>query len=502
MFVDEVDVLVAAGKGGRGSISFRREKFIPRGGPDGGDGGPGGSVYLIASPHHNTLVNFRFHPEFSAEPGGNGAGSNRTGKTGKDLYLQVPVGTTAYAIRGGAVGATPTLDDDEDDARDDDYDAAAGREDAGPVDMVQVADLTEVGQEALVAQGGRGGRGNARFVSSTNRAPRRSDPGDEGQIVKLHLRLKLLADVGLIGFPNAGKSTLIARISAAKPKIADYPFTTLTPNLGVVSLDDERSFVVADVPGLIEGAHEGHGLGHRFLGHVERTKVLLHLVDVSSGSGRDPVDDFEIIRRELALYTPPNETHADRVSLADRPQIVVANKTDALDDPDRLALLKARAAELGLAFHAISGATGEGVDELLEATWRYVAAGRALAHVPKVEKVEAAETGVDVAAVDDDSDDEGDAGSDETALGDSAGEEATHVRAAGRGKSSRSGVTDSSMTGSGVAERAAERAAATRPKARRVMPEETEITGSGNSEMSLTQRLVARRPKKARDSDA
>ena len=226
--------------------------------------------------------------------------------------------------------------------------------------MVQVADLTEVGQKALVAKGGRGGRGNARFVSSTNRAPRRSDPGDEGDIVKLHLRLKLLADVGLIGFPNAGKSTLIARISAAKPKIADYPFTTLTPNLGVVSLDDDRSFVVADVPGLIEGAHEGHGLGHRFLGHVERTKVLLHLVDVSSGSGRDPVEDFEIIRRELALYTPPNETHADRVSLADRPQIVVANKIDALDDPDRLARLKARAAELGLAFHAISGAAGDG----------------------------------------------------------------------------------------------------------------------------------------------
>jgi GTPase len=491
MFVDEVDVLVAAGKGGRGSISFRREKFIPRGGPDGGDGGPGGSVYLVASPHHNTLVNFRFHPEFSAEPGGNGAGSNRTGKTGKDLYLQVPVGTTAYAVRGGAGSATPTLEDGDDDYDDRDggerdADAARnGRDEANePIEMVQVADLTEVGQEALVAHGGRGGRGNARFVSSTNRAPRRADPGDEGQIVKLHLRLKLLADVGLIGFPNAGKSTLIARISAAKPKIADYPFTTLTPNLGVVSLDDERSFVVADVPGLIEGAHEGHGLGHRFLGHVERTKVLLHLVDVSSGSGRDPLDDFEIIRRELALYTPPNETHADRVSLADRPQIVVANKTDALDDPDRLARLRARAAELGLAFHAISGATGEGVGELLEATWQYVAAGRALAHAPTVAT---ADTGVDVADIEDsDSDSDGDAELSAAAAQQSAVERTAAERA--------------------QAERAAERAAererdASRPKARRVLPEETEITGSGHGEMSLTQRLVAPR-RKPRDKDA
>jgi GTPase len=475
MFVDEVDVLVAAGKGGRGSISFRREKFIPRGGPDGGDGGPGGSVYLVASPHHNTLVNFRFHPEFSAEPGGNGSGSNRTGKTGKDLYLEVPVGTTAYAVRGGADSATPTLDDEDEDGDGvSDGDAnPAGRafeSDAG-VEMVQVADLTEVGQEALVARGGRGGRGNSRFVSSTNRAPRRADPGDEGDVVKLHLRLKLLADVGLIGFPNAGKSTLIARISAAKPKIADYPFTTLTPNLGVVSLDDERSFVVADVPGLIEGAHEGHGLGHRFLGHVERTKVLLHLVDVSSGSGRDPVDDFEIIRRELALYTPPNETHADRVSLADRPQIVVANKTDALDDPDRLARLRARAAELGLAFHAISGATGEGVDELLEATWQYVAAGRALAHVPTVA---VADTGVDVADVDD---------SDEDAEADGAAAEQAAAERAPR-------------------ERAAVERDASRPKARRVMPEETEVTGAGHGQMSVTQRLVAPRPRKPRDKDA
>jgi GTP-binding protein len=510
MFVDEVDVLVAAGKGGRGSISFRREKFIPRGGPDGGDGGPGGSVYLVASPHHNTLVNFRFHPEFNAEPGGNGAGSNRTGKTGKDLYLDVPVGTTAYVIRGGVDADRPTLDDDDDDSdaySDGDAEqlGTTGDDAEAPREMTQVADLTEAGQTALVAHGGRGGRGNARFVSSTNRAPRRADPGDEGQVVKLHLRLKLLADVGLIGFPNAGKSTLIARISAAKPKIADYPFTTLTPNLGVVSLDDDRSFVVADVPGLIEGAHEGHGLGHRFLGHVERTKVLLHLVDVSSGSGRDPVDDFEIIRRELTLYTPPNETHTDRVSLADRPQIVVANKIDALDDPDRLARLKARAEELGLAFLAISGASGEGIGELLEATWQYVAAGRALAHAPKVtataDAADAdadADEGVEVASIDDDDDEDSvvedgvvedgavEDGVDENDVAAAGAEaEAARPRAASRAQA-----------------QAARREARPGPRARRVMPEEkTEVTGSGHGQMSLTQRLVAPR-RKPRDPDA
>jgi GTPase len=360
MFVDEVDVLVAAGDGGRGCVSFRREKFIPRGGPDGGDGGHGGSVYLVASPHHNTLVHFRFHPEFSAQRGGHGQGSNRSGKAGHDLRLDVPVGTTAYAHR-----------DDT---------------------LVQVADLTEIGQEALVARGGRGGWGNARYVSSTNQAPRRANPGEPGDIVKLHLHLKLLADVGLVGFPNAGKSTLIARISAAKPKIADYPFTTLTPNLGVVSLSDERSFVVADVPGLIEGAHAGHGLGHRFLGHVERTKVLIHLIDVSSASGRDPVEDFEVIQRELALYTPPNETHAERVSLADRPMIVAPNKIDALDEPDRLARLEARARELGLECIPISAATGRGVDTLLEAAWRHVAAGMAHAETAHAESAHEVDT--------------------------------------------------------------------------------------------------------------
>ena len=228
-----------------------------------------------------------------------------------------------------------------------------------------LADLTEDGQEVLVAKGGRGGRGNARFVSSTNRAPRRTEPGEPGETRDLRLQLKLIADVGLIGFPNAGKSTLISRISAARPKIGDYPFTTLTPNLGVVSLSGDRTFVVADVPGLIAGAHAGHGLGDRFLRHVERTKVLIHLVDVSSASGRDPVEDFDVIREELRLFDP---------DVAAKPQIVAANKMDALDDPSRVTRLEGHVQKLGLPFLRISGVTGDGVVELLEAAWREVAA--------------------------------------------------------------------------------------------------------------------------------
>src|SRR5215203_4763927 len=274
MFVDEVDILVTAGAGGNGCLSFRREKFVPRGGPDGGDGGPGGSVYIVAAPRKNTLVDFRFHPEFKAQGGQHGQGANRTGATGRDLEIEVPIGTLVFELANGAIGTTP------------------------------LADLTAEGQRVLVARGGRGGRGNARFVSSTNRAPRRVEPGGVAEERQLRLQLKLIADVGLVGFPNAGKSTLISRISAARPKIADYPFTTLTPNLGVVTLSGDRSLVVADVPGLIEGAHEGHGLGDRFLRHVERTKVLVHLVDVSGASGREPVEDFEIIRNELRQFNP------------------------------------------------------------------------------------------------------------------------------------------------------------------------------------------------------
>ena len=272
MFVDEVDIHVAAGHGGNGCLSFRREKFVPRGGPDGGDGGGGGSVFIVATPTKNTLIDFRFHPEFEARRGAHGQGANKTGHTGNDLEIAVPIGTLVFEKGPGSGELTP------------------------------LADLTEEGQRVLVARGGRGGRGNARFVSSTNRAPRRTEPGEEGEERFIRLQLKLIADAGLLGFPNAGKSTLISRISAARPKIADYPFTTLSPNLGVVTLSDHRSFVVADVPGLIEGAHEGHGLGDTFLRHIERTKVLVHLVDVSGASGREPVHDFDVIVRELRLF--------------------------------------------------------------------------------------------------------------------------------------------------------------------------------------------------------
>ena len=345
MFVDEVEIDVKAGDGGRGCVSFRREKYVPRGGPNGGDGGNGGSIVLEASPHHNTLVNFRFHPEHSAERGGHGQGSNCTGRRGRDLVLEVPVGTVVHELAAGG--------------------------------LVFMGDLDTLGSRLRVAQGGRGGWGNARFKTSTNQAPRRAEPGLPGEHRRLKLTLKLLADVGLVGFPNAGKSTLIARISAARPKIADYPFTTLTPNLGVVALPDDRSFVVADVPGLIEGAHRGHGLGHQFLRHLERTQVLVHLVDVSSASGRDPVDDFEVIRRELALFGGHLDGDSSPgIALADKPQVVAANKIDALDEPDRLERLKAHVAARQLPFFEISGATGAGVNALLEAVWSYVASGQ------------------------------------------------------------------------------------------------------------------------------
>ncbi len=336
MFVDQVDIHVAAGDGGKGCLSFRREKFVPRGGPDGGDGGAGGSVYIAATPRKNTLVDFRFHPEFEARSGQHGQGSNRTGQQGHDLEIEVPIGTLVY-------------------------------ERSPDGELRLLADLAQSGQRVLLAKGGRGGLGNARFATATNRAPRKTQPGEPGESKSLRLELKLLADVGLVGFPNAGKSTLIARISAARPKIADYPFTTLTPNLGVVSMSDDRSFVVADVPGLIEGAHAGQGLGHQFLRHIERTKVLVHLVDVSSASGRDPVQDFETINEELRLL--------DR-NLAAKPQLVAANKIDALDEPERLAALERRVKKARLRLFRISGVTGEGVPALLEAAWREIAAVR------------------------------------------------------------------------------------------------------------------------------
>ena len=264
MFIDEVIITVKAGDGGNGCLAFRREKFVPRGGPSGGDGGHGGDVIVEASEHYNTLLHFRFNPEHNAERGRHGEGSKRTGRDGGNITLPVPVGTIVYNADTGE----------------------------------ELFDFTASGQQFTVAHGGRGGRGNARFATSTHQAPTEHEEGKPGEFLRLRLELKLLADVALVGFPNAGKSTLISRLSAAKPKIADYPFTTLEPNLGVVQAGD-RTFVLADIPGLIEGAHEGHGLGTQFLRHIERTRLLVHLVDVSEFSGRDPAHDFEVILEEL-----------------------------------------------------------------------------------------------------------------------------------------------------------------------------------------------------------
>jgi len=280
MFIDEVKILVKAGDGGNGCLAFRREKFVPRGGPSGGDGGRGGDVIMVASPHHNTLLHFRFNPEHKAERGRHGEGSNKTGRDGASIEIATPVGTVVY-------------------------DADTGE---------QLHDFTTAGEKFIVAHGGRGGRGNARFATSTHQAPTEHEPGKPGEEKRLRLELKLLADVGLVGFPNAGKSTLISRISAARPKIADYPFTTLEPNLGVATVDD-KTFVVADIPGLIEGAHTGHGLGIQFLRHIERTKLLAHLVDVSEMSGREPVSDFDIVMDELRNFSE---------ELVAKPMIVVA----------------------------------------------------------------------------------------------------------------------------------------------------------------------------------
>lgn len=324
MFLDRVKIRVKAGNGGDGVTAFRREKFVPRGGPSGGDGGVGGSVWMEATEGLNTLLHLRYNPEHKAERGRHGEGSNRSGKDGEDAIVKVPVGTQVF----------------------------------DPETNELLFDFTEAGQRYLAAKGGKGGWGNAHFATPTRRAPKYHYTGRPGGEAELQLELKLIADVGLVGFPNAGKSTLISVISAAKPKIADYPFTTLEPNLGVVDMGDFRTFVVADIPGLIEGASDGAGLGHRFLRHVERTKLILHLVDVSSLSGRDPISDYEIINLELANYD---------VNLAERPQIVVATKTDAIDEPERLEKLRKRARKDRKPFFAISSVTNEGVKDLVNA---------------------------------------------------------------------------------------------------------------------------------------
>lgn len=327
MFIDRAKIRVQGGHGGNGVLAFRREKFVPRGGPSGGDGGKGGDVWLEADESLNTLLHLRYNPLHIAPRGRHGEGSNCTGHEGADVTVRVPVGTQIF-------------------------DAATGG---------LLHDFVTHGQRWLVARGGRGGFGNAHFATSTNRAPRYHQEGSAGEEFELQLELKLLADIGLVGFPNAGKSTLISTISAAKPKIADYPFTTLEPHLGVVDLGDFRTFVVADIPGLIEGAHQGAGLGDRFLRHIERTKLLLHLVDVSSASGRDPVTDYETINRELAAYD-------DRLARA--PQIVVATKIDALDEPERLESLRARVEQDERKFFAISAVTQAGVRDMVVAAAR------------------------------------------------------------------------------------------------------------------------------------
>ena len=328
MFIDRTKIRVHGGNGGNGVTAFRREKFVPRGGPSGGDGGRGGDVWIVADQSVNTLLHLRYNPLHVAGRGLHGEGSNRSGKEGADAIVRVPVGTQILDPRTNEL----------------------------------LFDFDEDGQRWLAARGGRGGFGNAHFATSTNRAPRYHQDGSPGEEFELQLELKLLADVGLVGFPNAGKSTLISVVSAAKPKIADYPFTTLEPHLGTVDLGDFRTFVIADIPGLIEGAHEGHGLGDRFLRHVERTTLLLHLVDVSS-SGRDPVSDYSIINHELAAYDS---------RLASRDQIVVATKIDALDQLERLASLRAQAEKDGHQFFAISAVTGEGVRELIQAAAKKV----------------------------------------------------------------------------------------------------------------------------------
>ena len=324
MFVDQAKIRVKAGNGGNGCMAFRREKFVPRGGPSGGDGGNGGDVIMESSERHNTLVHFRFNPEYKAERGRHGEGSNKTGREGESIVLKVPVGTIVYDELTGEL----------------------------------VHDFSHPDERVVIARGGRGGRGNAQFATSTHQAPREHEEGRPGEERELRLELKLLADVGLVGYPNAGKSTLISRISAAKPKIADYPFTTLQPNLGVVLVGEppnDVSFVVADIPGLIEGASEGAGLGTQFLRHIERTRLLVHLVDVSDASGRpDSVQDYEVITNELASFGAGLDT---------KPILVVASKIDAANE-EKLTKLKRYCKRKKLELYPISAVTGEGIDAL------------------------------------------------------------------------------------------------------------------------------------------
>lgn len=328
-FVDEIQLSISSGKGGAGCVSFRREAMTPRGGPDGGDGGRGGDVILKVAPHLNSLMDFRAHKKYAAQDGAQGSGSNMSGAAGADLILDIPRGTIVRTLEGHII-----------------------------------IDFTDIHEHVLL-KGGRGGKGNTFFKNSVNQAPEHAQPGEQGEDIQVIFELKLIADVGIIGFPNAGKSTLISRISAAKPKIADYPFTTLTPNLGVVKVGDYQSFVVADTPGLIEGASDGHGLGIQFLKHIERTSLFVHLLDISGFSGRDPLEDYKIISKELVNYDQHNKDKEGYRPLADRREIVVFNKVDAISEETLETITKRFKKAFSVEPLVISAVTGLGVKELV-----------------------------------------------------------------------------------------------------------------------------------------
>lgn len=327
MFIDRAKIIAVSGAGGDGMVAFRREKYVPRGGPSGGDGGKGGSVIIRANSDLNTLINFRRHRKFAAKAGANGGAKEMFGKAAEDVIVEVPLGTMVYDDKTNEL----------------------------------LADLTQNGQEVMVAKGGHGGRGNSHFATSAVRAPTYAEKGEPGEEKIIRLELKVLADVGLLGFPSVGKSSLLRKVSGAKPEVAAYHFTTLNPILGVVSLDYDRSFVMADIPGLIEGASQGTGLGDEFLRHVERTKVLIHVLDAAGSEGRDPLNDFHVINNELELYSP---------LLAKKKQIVAANKTDLIEDPKKLDELRKAIEGEGYQFFPICTLTGEGLKPLLEAVWK------------------------------------------------------------------------------------------------------------------------------------
>jgi GTP-binding protein len=328
-FIDEAKIYVRSGRGGKGCVSFRREKFVPRGGPDGGNGGNGGDIVLKATANKNSLLDHRYKQHYRAKNGQHGSGKNQHGKSAPSLIIPVPIGTVVKNYQTDEI----------------------------------IGDLVLDGQEIVVARGGRGGKGNSHFKTSVNRAPKYAEQGEEGEEKTVKLELKLLADVSVIGFPNAGKSTLISKISAAHPKVADYPFTTLTPNLGVVSYDEGKTFVVADVPGLIKGAHAGAGLGIRFLKHIERSKVIIHLIDMSPLAKRDPVEDYKILNNELDSYSP---------DLKKKPQIVALNKIDINEAEEKLVEIRKKFKKIGVEVFPISALTGEGIKEIIREAARHL----------------------------------------------------------------------------------------------------------------------------------